>query len=188
MPLSSDQISRLHDGHHKGMLDHELARHANMSISSVKRYRNKHGLKTNCETTKRGTAGEETVAFLAQERGLTVEWPRSHNGAYDLRINNRRVDCKAAMQEADGQWRFRLSSTRRSFYGKYQYAKDYAADCDVIALVCFQAGATPADPDIYFLESTYVPTEIRIRTGGQYEEFKDAWAVFDGLTSPALQA
>jgi hypothetical protein len=174
--LNPEKIQLIQDGHQHGMLDHELAKHAKISISSVKRYRNMLGLKTNCETTKRGVEGEQLVAFLAQEQGFHVTWPGLHNEAYDLQINGLRVDCKASMQRSDGGWNFSLPSVRPSFYGNYRYPKNYAADCEILALICFRTDGE--EPDIYFLRSADASGHVRIRRNC-FAEFKNAWTVFE---------
>ena len=186
MTISNQQLEQLKYGHQHGMLDHQLAAHANMSISSVKRNRKLLGLETNSVTAKLGSSGEQIIAFLATERELKVELRPTNGEVYDLKINGLRVDCKSTIQQPDGTWRFRLSSSRSSFYGAYTYQKDYVKDCEVLALICFKTDG--GIPDVYFIESLHAPTEIRIRTIGQYEEFKDAWGVFKNLNSVTLQA
>lgn len=161
--ITNDQERRIQDAHARGLTDAQVAHEAGVSIATVKRVRARLGLPTRCATALRGQAGEAFVAREATARGLPVQW-RAHVGdRHDLTVAGRRVDVKTARQMPDGSWRFRLTRTRQSYYNTYRYEKDYAADCDVLALVCESRDGSP--PQVYFLESTAAPTSVRVRAG-----------------------
>ncbi|WP_019009564.1 hypothetical protein [Deinococcus aquatilis] len=185
MAISQEQVQRIQEAHQLGHLDPGIAQHAGVSLATVKRYRTQFGLKTNCVTALRGELGEQLMADHAAARGLPVAWRAGHNDKHDLVIAGQRVDAKATMRLADGSWRFRLPSKRKSFYKQYSYPKDYAADCDVIALVALHPGTQ--SPDFYFLPSAGLLSDIRIRAGGSCDSIKNDWSLLEG-SGPALQA
>ena len=81
------------------------------------------------------------------------------------------------MQMPDGSWRFRLHPVRQSFFSTHQYAKNYALDWDVLALVCQRADGAHAS--VYFLPSHICPVPIRLRYGVEPEAGLESWdAVF----------
>lgn len=186
MAISQEQIQQIQAAHQLGQLDPGIAQYAGVSLATVKRYRTQFGLKTNCVTALRGELGEQLVANHAAARGLSVAWRAGHNDKHDLVIAGQRVDAKATMRLANGSWRFRLPSRRQSFYQQYSYPKDYAADCDVIALVALHLGTQ--NPDVYLLPSTALPSDIRIRAGSSYDAIKNNWSLLEAPSGPALQA
>ncbi|WP_034357766.1 hypothetical protein [Deinococcus phoenicis] len=185
MAISQGQIDLIQRAHALGCLDPAIAVHAGVSLSTVKRYRSKLGLKTNCPTALRGEEGEQLTFNEARRRGLDAYWRAIHNEKHDLFINGRRVDAKASMRLADGSWRFRLPAERSSFYGEYFYAKDYAADCEVIALVALYPEGRA--PDFYLLESRNLPADVRIRLGGPSDALRNDWSLLE-FPGPGLQA
>ncbi|WP_158679916.1 hypothetical protein [Deinococcus sp. NW-56] len=102
-----------------------------------------------------------------------MAWAAKHNTEYDLLVEGVRVDVKTSMQCSDGTWRFRLRGTRTSFSGEYTYPKNYASDCEYLALVALYPDER--GPDVYFVESTAAPTTIVLRPGGVYDAFKNDW-------------
>ena len=112
MAITPDQQLIIVQAHGEGHLDPAIAHLAGVSIATVKRYRTKLGLETNCVTAKRGKLGEQLTFDEAERRGLKAEWRVKHNGEFDLYVSDQRVDAKASMQLADGSWRFRLPETR----------------------------------------------------------------------------
>ncbi|MDR6219850.1 hypothetical protein [Deinococcus soli (ex Cha et al. 2016)] len=185
MAITQHQQHLIVQAHAEGHLDPAIARIAGVSIATVKRYRTKRGLKTTCETALRGEQGEDLTFLEAQRRGLKAEWREGHNDKYDLYVNGERVDAKASMQGVDGSWRFRLPAQRRSFFGRYAYAKDYAQDCEVVALVALYPGGR--DPDFYLLSSSSLPSDVRIRPGGVYDAFRNDWSLVE-IPGPVHQA
>lgn len=187
MPITKLKLQYILDAHASGLLDPDIAKHAGVSLASVKRYRSKLGLETHCTTAQRGSYGERLFAGLAQNQGLEVTWRTRENAPHDLTVAGRRVDVKTALRDA-GVWRFRLSEYRSSFLGKYTYFKNYQEDCDVLALVCLFS--TAREPDLYLLQSDGLSRDLRVRRGGHYEPFRDAWEVFEELTigGPSLKA
>lgn len=185
MAISQSQQRLIIEAHAAGHLDPVIARLAGVSLATVKRYRNKHGLKTHCQTTLRGEQGEQLTFDEAKRRGLKAEWREGHNDKYDLYVNDERVDAKAAMRAADGSWRFRLHETRPSFYGRYTYRKNYAEDCEVVALVALYPDRR--EPDFYLLSSKTLPKDVRIRPGGVYDAFRNEWSLLE-VQGPVLQA
>lgn len=173
MAITTTQVQRIRDAHAAGKLDPAIAQAAGVSIATVKRYRDRLGLETNSEATRRGKLGERLVAQEAISRGFEIEWREHENDVYDLYINDQRVDAKASMQLTDGSWRFRLSHWRSSFFGQYRYYKDYAADCEVVALVALYPDGR--EPDFYLLDSKTLPGDIRIRPRGIFHDFKNDW-------------
>lgn len=184
MTVQATQIDQIKALHAAGKLDPEIVQATGLSVSTVKRYRKKLGLTTNCETARRGTLGEQMTARQAAALGLRVEWRTVEGEKHDLVIEGQRVDAKAAMRQADGAWRFRLQATRPSFYGKYQYDKNYAQDCELLVLICLYPDGQPAD--FYLIGSAHAPHEVRIKLGGNYTDFKDAWDVFEVTGAPLL--
>ena len=182
MALSTALIESITQAHSRGLCDQDIARYADISISSVKRHRNTLGLETRSITARRGSYGEKLFAGLAEDRGLEVAWRSRENASYDLLVEGQRVDVKTAMREMGGVWRFRLSEVRSSFMGQYQYRKDYARDADVLALVCLFPDAW--EPRLYLLGSSQLPREVRIRVGGSFEPFHDAWEIFEDMKTP----
>ncbi len=187
MPITDLQVQHIRDAHAHGLLDSNIAQHAGVSMASVKRYRSKLGLETHSATAQRGSYGERLFAGLAQDQGLEVTWRTQENAPHDLTVAGHRVDVKTALQDA-GVWRFRLPEYRSSFLGQYAYSKSYSDDCDVLALVCLFS--TAREPDLYLLESAGLSRDLRVRRGGHYEPFRDAWEVFEKLTigGPSLKA
>lgn len=185
MAISQNQIHLIQQAHQEGKLDPAIAQQAGVSLATVKRHRTLLGLKTNCVTALRGELGEQVIAEQATARGLSVVWRPGHNDKHDLMIEGQRVDAKATMRLTSGSWRFRLPSERKSFFNQYIYTKDYAADCDLVALVALHPDAQ--NPNVYFLPSHALPEDIRIRAGGVYDAIKDDWSVFDAV-GPALKA
>lgn len=181
MPITPAQVQRITEAHALGLLDCAIAEHASVSLSTVKRVRKQLGLQTHCQTTLRGRLGERIVAEQARGRGLKVEWRRYDNDKYDLIVQGRRVDAKAAMQMKDGTWKFRLPETRRSFHGQYSYQKDYAADCDVVVLVCLYPDERA--PGVYLFGSAGLPGTVRIYQRVTYEAARENWTL---LASPML--
>ena len=186
MPITPAQVQRITEAHALGLLDRAIAEHASVSLSTVKRVRKQLGLQTNCQTTLRGRLGERIVAEQARERGLEVEWRRYDNDKYDLIVQGRRVDAKAAMQMKDGTWKFRLPETRRSFHGQYSYQKDYAADCDVVVLVCLYPDERA--PELYLFGSAGLPGTVRIYPGVTYAAEREAWDFLHGALYGSLAA
>lgn len=185
MAITTDQQLIIVQAHGEGHLDPAIAHLAGVSIATVKRYRTKLGLETNCVTAKRGKLGEQLTFDEAERRGLKAEWRVKHNGEFDLYVSDQRVDAKASMQLADGSWRFRLHTTRSSFYGQYAYAKDYAADCEVVVFVAlYPDGRTP---DFFLLDSDTLPSDVRIRPGGVYDAFRNDWTLLE-VEAPAHAA
>ena len=185
MAITQDQQRLIVQAHMNGHLDPAIARIAGVSIATVKRYRTKFGLKTTCETALRGEQGEHLTFQEATRLGLKAEWRPGHNDEFDLYVNGERVDAKASMQCADGSWRFRLPAQRTSFFGQYAYTKDYAQDCEVVALVAlYPDGRTP---DFYLLSSKTLPGDVRIRPGGPYDAFRNDWSLLE-VSGPAFQA
>lgn len=184
MPISKEQQQDLRAAHALGFLDSQIADHAGVSLTTVKRYRKKFDLETNCETAQRGRQGEQFVADRASAIGLKVTWRPRDGAEYDLLIADWRVDVKSSMRLEEGLWRFRLPENRKSFYGRYTYKKRVAEDCDMLGLVCLYPDVR--EPDVYFVGSQYAPKEIRIRPGGEYEDFKNAWDVFQPVGKPLL--
>jgi len=125
----------IRSGHARGLLDHEVAKAAGVSVATVKRYRRKLGLSANCARNRLGRAGEEYFASLARQAGLHVAWPQVRNAPFDVLVNGWRVDVKTARPDRRGWVRLRLPGVRRSFRGRYAYGKAYARDSDVIACV-----------------------------------------------------
>ncbi|MFD2610362.1 hypothetical protein ACFSR9_13085 [Deinococcus taklimakanensis] len=177
MAISQEQESIIVKAHAAGHLDLQIAQLAGVSLTTVKRYRRKFGLETNCVTNRRGKLGEQLVYDEATRRGLNVEWRDRHNGAFDLYVQGQRVDAKASMQMVGGAWRFRLSDRRPSFYGQYMYRKDYAADCDVVALVALYPDGR--EPDFYLLDSRTLPRDVRIQPGNRYDTLRNKWDVLE---------
>lgn len=180
MPIPSAQLALITEGHALGLNDAAIAQHAGVSLSSVKRYRSRLRLPTTSATQLRGKQGERLLVRLAVKRGLHVVWAPGHNAEYDLVIGSARVDVKASMQRPDGTWRFRLPPARPSFHGEYSYPKDYATDCDLLALVALFPD--DRDPDVYFIESATAPINIVLRPGGVYDAFRNDWTAFEGST------
>ncbi|QFP77467.1 hypothetical protein [Deinococcus sp. AJ005] len=178
MAITALQVQQIKDAHTAGMLDPAIAQHAGVSLATVKRYRDRLGLTTHCVTAQRGKLGEQLVAAEAARRGLTVDWHARERDGHDLLISGQRVDAKAAMQLTDGLWRFRMHRMRESLFGQYAYRKNYAEDCEVIALVALYPDETP--PDFYLLSSLTLPEDIRIRRGGPFEPAREDW----GLLAP----
>lgn len=185
MAITQHQQQLIVQAHAEGHLDPAVARIAGVSIATVKRYRNKFKLKTTCETALRGEQGEELTFHEAVRRGMKAEWREGHNDKYDLYVNDERVDAKASMQCADGSWRFRLPAERTSFFGQYAYAKHYAQDCEVVALVALYPDGR--EPDFYLLGSKTLPSDVRIRPGGVYDAFRNDWSLLE-IPGPVIQA
>lgn len=185
MAITQEQQSIIIKAHAEGHLDPAIARLAGISIATVKRYRTKLGLETNCVTAKRGKLGEQLTFTEAEQRGLDAEWRKGHNDEFDLYVQGQRVDAKASMQLANGSWRFRLPTKRPSFYGQYEYAKDYAADCEVVVLVALYPDERK--PDYYLLDSKSLPSDVRIRPGGAYDAIKNCWSLLEA-SAPAFAA
>ena len=183
MTISPTQLALITEAHALGLTDAAIARHANVSLSSVKRHRTRLGLTTTFDRAVRGKHGEHLLARRAQARDLQVAWMPTHNGPYDLRIEGLRVDVKTSMQRPDGTWYFRLRPARTSFHGEYLYLKNYAADCDLVALVALFPDEQ--DPDVYFIESAMAPANIVLRPGSAYDTFRNDWTVFEALTLQA---
>lgn len=146
MPISPAQLALITEAHALGLTDSATARHAGVSLSSVKRYRKRLGLSSACVTQMRGQEGEQLVAVRAAARSLHVAWRHRHDEGYDLLIEGQRIDAKTTLRRRDGSWRFYLPRVRRSFHGQYTYTKNYAADCDVLALVALYSDGR--DPDL----------------------------------------
>lgn len=182
MAITPTQIHQIIDAHALGLLDPAIASRAGVSIATVKRYRDRLGLETNSVTAKRGRLGERLVAEEALRRGFSVEWREKENAAYDLYVNSQKVDAKATMQLGDGSWRFRLHTTRVSYYHQYSYPKDYAADCDLVVLVTLYPDGCA--PDFYLLESDSLPGDIRIRPSGVYSAFRNDWTAAEWGSVP----
>ena len=180
--ITANQIRAIELAHADGLLDNAIATRAGVSVATVKRYRKAMGLETNCLTTLRGREGERRVKDAALLLGMTVVWRKRDNAKHDLTINGQRVDVKAAMEEADGSWRFSLPRLRTSYYGRYVYTKDYERDCEAVALVCLRLDG--GEPSIYLMNSIGLPKEVRIHPGQTHQEALEAWHLF----SPAPAA
>lgn len=177
MAITHQQQSIIIKSHSEGHLDRAIAHLAGVSVSTVRRYRKRLGLPTKCTTTKRGKIGERHTLEVATLRGLKAEMREGHNASFDLYVSDRRLDAKTSMQLANGKWRFRLPTRRRSYYGQYEYTKDYASDCDVVVLVAlYPDGRTP---DFYMLDSRTLPTSVTIRPGGPYAALKNDWHLLE---------
>ncbi|WP_152550588.1 hypothetical protein [Deinococcus sp. RL] len=184
MTISALQLALVTEAHSLGYSDAAIARHAQISLSSVKRCRVRLGLPTTSVTQQRGKLGERLVAQLAASRGLRVVWSPRHDARHDLVIQGARVDVKTALRRTDGTWRFRLPATRPSFRSQYQYRKDYAADSELLALLALYPDKR--DPDVYFLDSTSAPTNVVVGRGGAYDALKNDWSVLG--SRPVLAA
>lgn len=173
MTITALQVEHIKAAHTAGMLDPAIAQHAGVSLATVKRYRDRLGLTTHCVTAQRGRLGEQLVADEAARLGFSVDWHDNQHDGHDLLIGGQRVDVKATMQLVNGSWRFRLPGIRCSFFGEYAYRKNYAEDCEVIALVALYPDETP--PDFYLLSSRNLPGDIRICRGGSFESARGDW-------------
>ena len=173
--ISNDQITQIQLAHAAGLLDDAIAASAGVSLATVKRVRTRLGLKTNSVMAQRGRHGEEVVAQAARARGFKVEWRTHDTEKYDLLVSGLRVDVKTTMQQHDSSWRLRLPKLRNSFGARYQYPKDYAADCEVIVL----CGLYPdgREPDLYLWSSAGLPTHIRIIAGVSHLTALDDWSL-----------
>lgn len=175
MSITPTQIALLTDAHARGLTDAAIARHAGMSLSTVKRHRSRLSLTTTFVPQLRGKEGERLLVDLARARGLSATWAPRHNDKYDLLIEGVRVDAKASMRRADGTWRFPLPRTRTSFGSEYTYRKAYATDCEYLALVALYPDER--EPDVYFVDSATAPTNIVLRPGGVYDTFRNDWTL-----------
>lgn len=173
MGITQQQQDSIVAHYELGLPDGQVARLAGVSLATVKRYRQRLGLPTRDVKARRGRFGERVVLERAQALGLAVEWRGHATAPYDLRIEGRRVDVKAASRGRNGGWRFRLGGVRSSFHSRYRYRKDYAADCEVVALVCLQGEDEPVA--VYLLESGTVPSNVQIYEGGEWEAHREAW-------------
>lgn len=177
MRISNEQIHLIRQAYALGFLDNGIAVYAGVSVATVKRYRGQMGLKTNCKTALRGELGERLVAEEAGRRGHRVEWRRKASEKFDLYVNDLRVEVKTALQSEDSSWRFRLPTKRSSYFGQYEYSKDYGGDCEVIALVAlYPDGRTP---DYYLFPSKTVSQDVRIRLPSIYDASKNDWSLLD---------
>ncbi len=184
--ITPAQVRAIELAHADGLLDFAISQRAGVSIPTVKRYRTKLGLVTNCVTTLRGREGEQRVRAAALLLGLNVIWRKRDNARHDLTVAGLRVDVKAAMQEIDGSWRFPLPRVRSSNMGRYSYDKHYEKDCELIALVCLRADG--GEPSMYFLDSRNLPADVRVRSGLTYQEALEAWHLFSPLIGAGLAA
>ncbi|WP_221090137.1 hypothetical protein [Deinococcus aquaedulcis] len=176
MAITQVQQQALIDAYTLGHPDARVAALAGISLSTVKRYRSKLGLTTRNLKARRARFGEQFVATQACRLGLHVSWREEENGPFDLRVEGLRIDVKTAAVGKDGKWRFRLNRERSSFHNRYRYRKNYAVDCDVVALVCLQPSGEA--PEVYFLASGQLPTDVRIKPGGRWEAYREAWELF----------
>lgn len=174
--ISPDQIAKIHILNALGARDNRIAKEVGVSLSTVKRYRKAQALTQNCPSNALGAKGEAIVADAARARNFKVELRKRNSEAYDFKINGFLVDVKTARENVNGTYRFRLAATRRSYYGKYKYAKDYSSDCDMVALVCVpQDGSYPT---VYLLDAAYLPQNITISANKRYEASREDWGVF----------
>lgn len=177
--ISRDQISIIHSQHAKGAFDNKIAAAAGVSLNTVKRHRKEFGLHHNSLSNRLGSLGEQILFDEAKTRGYRVERHKNNRDGYDLIINGRLVDVKTAEMHGRSGFRFRLPARRPSFYGQYDYDKNYTDDCQVIALVCIGEGNSA--PVFYFVESWHAPMDITISHGNPYADFRADWAIFDDL-------
>lgn len=182
MPITPFQKELVRHHHALGANDRQIAAAADISISSVKRVRQEFGLSTTCPVNLRGRIGERLVAEAARQRGLKVELRPANGTEYDLRIQDLRVDVKAAAPSPGGTWRFRLPDERVSFFGQYTYAKDYEQDADLIVLAAMNS--TDTDADLYILPSHSLPTHVLIRPGSSSDVHLNAWHLFPASATP----
>lgn len=175
MPITATQTALITEAHARGLTDAAIARHSGVSLSTVKRQRDTLGLSTAFDRALRGKKGERLLVHLAHARGLRTAWGPAHNGPYDLRIEGLRVDVKTSMRRPDGSWRFRLPQSRTSFHATYAYPKNYAADCDLVALVALYPDER--EPDVYFIDSAATPPNVVLRPGGVYDAFRNDWTL-----------
>lgn len=177
MSISQAQIQAIKDAHARGALDHQIASAAGVSLATVKRQRKQLGLTTNYLPAQTGALGERLLEAEAHRRGLTTQWRKRSGDGYDLYVAGQRIDVKTSMQHAKGTWRFCLHETRQSFHGRYSYRKDYAADCDYVALVALYPDER--EPDIYFLSSQYLPSEVYLGKRDRYADFRNDWTALE---------
>ena len=119
--------------------------------------------------------GERLTAQEAARQGLSVVLHEKNGDPHDIIIAGHRVDAKATMLRADGTWNINLHSSRTSHFGTYSYEKDYARDCDVLAVVALYP--EHHRPDFYLFESNTLPSSLTIRLGGQYEARRNDWSL-----------
>lgn len=173
MPVKPETRRAIEEAHSFGWLDPDIACHAGVSLSTVKRAQTELGSETHSVTVQRGKLGEKLFAQAAKERDLQVQWRERENGPYDLMIAGQRVDVKTTMQRSDDSCYFRLSNQRTSYFSRYQYPKNYQRDCKVIALVALFPHGHEAD--FYLFESKSVIPDILIYPSGRYEAGKNDW-------------
>lgn len=177
MSITETQIQAIKDAHARGALDHQIASAAGVSLATVKRQRKRLGLATNYPPAQTGALGERLLEAEARRRGLTTQWRRRSGDGYDLYVAGQRIDVKTSMQHAKGTWRFCLHETRQSFHGRYSYHKDYAADCEYVALVALYPDER--EPDIYFLSSQHLPSEVYLGKRDRYADFRNDWTALE---------
>ena len=177
MTVKLQTLQLIQEAHGKGLLDADIAQHAGVSLATVKRGRIQLGLATHYPNALRGRLGEQLVAQAAEQQGLEVQWRPFDNAPYDLGIQGRRVDVKATTLRPDGSLKFRCPLNRTSFFGQYEYPKNLAKDCDVVALTGLTSDQHLAC--LYLLPSELMPPDLTIRPGSKFEQYLDNWALFD---------
>lgn len=121
--------------HAQGLMNRAIASALNLSEASVKRAKQRLGLGSNCPRNQRGALGETLFAQAAWARGFPVRVVSAGGNSHDTELGPLRIEVKTAKVNGRG-WRFRLPQKRPSFHSEGQSTtKNYALDCDLIALV-----------------------------------------------------
>lgn len=131
--MNPTTVLELSAAHAQGHTNQAIANHLGLSLSTVKRYKQRLGLGSNDARNTLGRQGEHLVAEVLTGLGLKVHvTPSGH--PYDIQADGWRLEVKTSSTLVSGQYRFRLNSRRSSNHARYRYTKNYLFDSDFLLL------------------------------------------------------
>ncbi|WP_146160669.1 hypothetical protein [Deinococcus arcticus] len=126
--------------HAAGQKNQALARQFGLSVSTVKRLKQKLGLGNNDPRNTLGRLGERLLEQALKAQGFAVTI-MAEGHAFDLLVEGQRLEVKTSATLKGNSCRFRLNERRSSNHAAYRYDKAYQRDADVLALVVIEEGA-----------------------------------------------
>lgn len=180
MTLTPEREKKLRALHALGLTDVKLAQALGVSHATLKRYKQRLGLGSNCVRNNRGELGEQAVLSELHKRGcMAHKTGRGEPHDITVAVGQVRVEVKTAMQRPDGTWRYNLEPRRKSLFGQYRYWKDYRHDSDVTVLV----GLYPdGRAEFWLYESSDLGDWMYTRLDNPYTEpHRNDWALIERL-------
>lgn len=172
------------EAHALGFNNQDIAALFDISVSTVKRYKQALGLGSTDDRNNLGRLGEQLVADALTQQGMTVQtMPEGH--PYDLMADGRRLEVKTSASSEEGRYRFRLNTRRSSNHAHYRYEKDFQQDSDFLVLVMVQEGCLE---HLYYIPTAHCPPNLLVQPASPfcpYAPYRNAWPL---LRAQALAA